>query len=118
MELFQDLRSVVWENIAPGVKRFVFSLEKVMLVYFELEPGAKIASHSHPHEQMGILLQGRTLWRMGGQETILEAPALYRVPSGELHEVEVVGQEKVLVMDAFSPIREDFLKSKTPPYIR
>lgn len=118
MQFFQDLRSVVWENIAPGVRRFVFSLDKVMLAYFELEPGTKIAAHSHPHEQMGILLQGRTLWRLAGTETLLEAPALYRVPSGESHEVEVVGQEKVLVVDAFSPIREDFLKSETPSYMR
>jgi quercetin dioxygenase-like cupin family protein len=117
MELFQDLRSAVFENIAPGVKRFVFTLEKVMLAYFELEPGTRIALHSHPHEQVGILLKGRTLWRIGGRETLLEAPALYRIPSGEPHEVEVVGQEKVLVMDAFSPIREDFLKSETPSYM-
>ncbi|MEJ5378506.1 MAG: cupin domain-containing protein [bacterium] len=118
MELFQDLHTVVWENIAPGIKRFVFALEKVMLAYFQLEPGVKIAMHSHPHEQVGILLQGRTLWRMAGKETLLEAPALYRVPSGEPHEVEVVGNQTVLVMDAFSPIREDFLRTETPSYMR
>jgi quercetin dioxygenase-like cupin family protein len=118
MELFQDLRSADFENIAPGVRRFVFTLERVMLAYFQLEPGARIAMHSHPHEQVGILIEGRTLWRMGGQERLLEAPALYRVPSGEPHEVEVVGDHRVLVMDAFSPIREDFLSSETPPYMK
>lgn len=118
MEFFQDLKSAAFEAIAPGVKRFVFTLEKVMLAYFELEPGTRIARHAHPHEQVGILIRGRTLWRMGGQEKILEAPALYRVPSGEPHEVEVVGDEKVLVMDAFSPIREDFLMRETPAYMR
>ncbi|MGQ9860330.1 MAG: cupin domain-containing protein [Thermodesulfobacteriota bacterium] len=118
MEFFQELKSAPFETLAPGVKRFVFTLEKVMLAYFELEPGARIARHSHPHEQVGILIQGRTLWRMAGQERILEAPALYRVPSGEPHEVEVVGEERVLVMDAFSPVREDFLVSQPPAYMR
>jgi quercetin dioxygenase-like cupin family protein len=118
VELFQDLTNATMEMVAPGVQRFVFTLEKVMCAYFELAPGARISEHSHPHEQMGILIKGTTKWRMQGEERVLTAPALYRVPSGEPHEVVVVGDEPAVVMDVFSPIREDFLKGGPPPYMR
>jgi quercetin dioxygenase-like cupin family protein len=89
-----------------------------MCAYFELAPGARIAEHAHPHEQAGMLVQGKTKWKMRGEERILTAPALYRVPSGEPHEVEVVGDEPAVVLDAFSPIREDFLKGVPPAYMK
>jgi quercetin dioxygenase-like cupin family protein len=118
VELYQALQDAPLETIAPGVRRFIFALDKVMLAYFELAPGARVAEHAHPHEQMGILLKGRSRWRMRGEERLLEAPALYRVPSGEPHEVEVVGDEPVHVMDVFSPIREDFLGGAPPAYMK
>lgn len=118
MEFFQNLNIAPLQVIAPEVKRFVFSLNNLMLTYFELAPGTRISRHSHPHEQMGILIKGKLVWRMAERETLLEAPALYRVPSGEPHEVEVVGEEPVIVMDAFSPVREDFLEKEAPSYMK
>ncbi len=118
MEIFQEMANLPFEDVTPGVRRFVFTLERVMLVYFELAPGARIAEHAHPHEQMGMLIRGKTRWRMEGQERILEAPALYRIPSQEPHEVEVLGSETACVLDVFSPIREDFLTKETPAYMK
>jgi quercetin dioxygenase-like cupin family protein len=117
MDLFCELKDSHLETIAPGIKRLVFTLDKVMLAYFELSPGARISKHSHPHEQAGVLISGRLLWTVGGEKRVLEAPALYRIPSGHDHEVEVMGNEKAIVVDAFSPIREDFLTQKTPSYM-
>ncbi len=66
----------------------------------------------------GMLVKGKTKWKMRGEERILIAPALYRVPSGEPNEVEVVGDEPAVVLDAFSPIREDFLTGVPPSYMK
>jgi quercetin dioxygenase-like cupin family protein len=118
MEFFQSLTDAPLETIAPGIRRYIFTLEKVMLAYFELDAGTCVSRHAHPHEQMGILLQGQAVWRMGGVERLLEAPALYRVPSGEPHEVEVTGEGAAHVLDVFSPIREDFLQGGPPPYMK
>ncbi len=118
MELFQELATAPLETIAPGIKRFIFTLNHVMCVYYEIDPGLRVAEHAHPHEQMGFLIQGKCLWRIQGQERPLEAPALYRIPSLEPHELESVGDERVLVLDIFSPIREDFLTGETPSYMR
>ena len=116
MEYFQELLQASLEQIAPGIRRFIFSLNRVMSIYFQIDPGVVIGQHSHPQEQMGMLIQGRMKWRIGDNETILQAPALYRVPSNEPHQVEVLGNETMIVLDIFSPVREDFLKKEAPGY--
>jgi quercetin dioxygenase-like cupin family protein len=118
MEIFQQLSSAPMESVAPGIRRFVFTLEKLMGVYIEAEPGVQMAEHSHPHEQIGMIIRGKSLWRVGGKESILEAPAMYRLPSEELHAVEVLGDETAIFLDFFSPIREDFLQGVPPAYMK
>lgn len=117
MEFFRELQQCELATIAPGIRRMVFTLEKVMLAYFELDPGVRISEHSHPHEQAGVLIKGSLLWKVGSEKRILKAPALYRIPSGQEHGVEVLGDEKAIVVDAFSPVREDFLSHTAPSYM-
>lgn len=116
MEYFQKLTPAVLEQIAPGIRRVIFTLNQVMSIYFQIDPGVQIAQHSHPHEQMGILIHGKMKWRIREKETVLQAPALYRIPSNEPHQVEILGNEVATVLDIFSPIREDFLKEQPPEY--
>lgn len=117
MEYFQELGNMTLDQIAPGIRRFIFTLNKVMSIYFEIDPGVVVGQHSHPHEQMGMLIKGKMKWRMQGKETILQAPALYRIPSQEPHEAQILGEEPAIVLDIFSPIREDFLKKDAPEYL-
>jgi quercetin dioxygenase-like cupin family protein len=118
MELFQDVQEAPMETIAPGIRRFVFTLKQLMGVYFEIDPGVKVAEHAHPHEQMGMLIQGKTRWHIQGRERIVEAPAIYRIPSQEPHAMEVIGDKPALILDSFTPIREDFLQEGPPDYMR
>ncbi len=117
MENFQEIDKTILKTIAPGIRRFIFSLDHVMSVYFEIDPGVVIRQHSHIHEQMGMILKGEMRMRIGGKERTLRAPALYRIPSQEPHEVEILGDEAALILDIFSPIREDFLKVGSPEYM-
>ena len=86
MEYFQELTQGTLEQIAPGIRRLIFTLKQVMSIYFQIDPGVVIGQHSHPHEQMGVLIQGKMKWRIRDKETILQAPALYRIPSNEPHQ--------------------------------
>ena len=117
MENFQELDKADLQTIAPGIRRFIFTLNQVQSIYFEIDPGVLIGQHSHVNEQMGMLIKGKMRWRIRGQERILQAPALYRIPSQEPHEVEILGEEPALILDIFSPIREDFLKTEPPSYM-
>ena len=100
-----------WEELETkeplhGVKMRVFTGENIQMVLFELEPGAEIPTHSHPHEQMGTVLEGKILLKVGEEERILSAGEGYRAPADVPHSGKAL--EKTTVLDVFSPPREEY----------
>lgn len=95
-------------NIFPGVHIRTAAGEKMMLSYVELEPHAVVEEHSHPHEQVGILLAGKATFTIGDEEKTLSAGDMWRIPGGVKHKV-IALDEPVLALDIFTPIREDYL---------
>ena len=80
---------------------------KLMAVEFTFAAGTVIPPHSHPHEQIGYFVKGRFEMTVGGETRVVEAGDSYYAPSGVLHGVKVL--EDGMVLDVFSPPREDFL---------
>jgi quercetin dioxygenase-like cupin family protein len=94
-------------TIFPGVTITTCSAEKMMLSVVDLEPHSVVEEHSHPHEQVGMLLEGRATFTIGGEEKTLQAGDLYRIPGNVRHRVVVHG-EPARALDIFCPIREDY----------
>ncbi|MDP6618379.1 MAG: cupin domain-containing protein [Nitrospinota bacterium] len=74
---------------------------------FRHRKGVRFAPHSHPHEQLTYVLEGSHRMRVGGKERILKTGELAYVPPDVEHEVEML--EDNLLLEVYSPIREDFL---------
>ena len=95
-------------QIFPGVSIQTSALDKMMLSIVDLQPHSVVEEHAHPHEQVGILLEGRVLFTIGGEVKTLQPGDVWRIPGGVKHKVVVLeGPAKAL--DIFSPIREDYL---------
>jgi quercetin dioxygenase-like cupin family protein len=94
-------------TIFPGVHIRTCACEKMMLSYVDLEPGAVVSEHSHPHEQVGMVLQGRIIFYIGGEQKTLQPGDFFRIPGGVPHRVVALDQP-VKVLDIFSPIREEY----------
>jgi quercetin dioxygenase-like cupin family protein len=94
-------------TIFPGVEIVTCACEKMMMSYVELQPGAIVAEHSHPHEQVGMILEGRAQFFIGGEEKVLGKGDMYRIPGNVKHRV-VALEELVKVLDIFHPVREDY----------
>ena len=94
-------------TIFPGVTIATCAAEKMMLSHVELEPHATVAEHSHPHEQVGMVLSGKAIFHIGGEQKTLQAGDMYRIPGNVRHRV-VALDEKVYALDVFCPIREDY----------
>ncbi len=94
-------------TIFPGVHIRTCSVEKMMLSCVDLEPGAVVEEHSHPHEQVGILLAGRATFFIGDEQKTLGPGEMWRIPGGVRHRV-VALDEPVRALDVFYPIREDY----------
>ena len=65
------------------------------------------ALHSHPHEQVGYVVSGSVDLTFDGQVQTLKAGDSYYVPSGIVH--GVLALEDTVIVDVFTPQREDFL---------
>ena len=104
---FVDKNACVHHRIFPGVDIYTTCGDEMMLSLVEMEPHAIVEEHSHPHEQMGLMLEGEAEFTIGGQQQRVTAGQMWRIPGGVLHRV-VAGPRPVAVLDVFHPPREDY----------
>jgi len=93
--------------IFPGVHIFTAAGEKMMLSLVEFEPRSVVQPHSHPHEQMGMLLEGELTFTIGGETRTLRSGEMWRIPGGVVHSA-IAGDSPVKALDVFHPIRDDY----------
>ena len=99
---------VDWVVSAPGVRRKVLCHDDgVMLVRFAFEAGAVGAEHSHPHKQVSVIESGVFDVTIAGKTKRLKTGDSYLVAPSLLH--GAVALEAGVIVDVFSPLREDFL---------
>ncbi len=95
-------------NIFPGVDIFTAAGEGMMLSFVEFESHAVVEMHSHPHEQMGLLLEGELTFTIGDEEDVVQPGQMWRIPGGVPHQV-IAGAAPAKALDVFCPVREDYL---------
>ena len=95
-------------TIFPGVHIHTCAADKMMLSYVYLEPHAVVEEHSHPHEQVGMMLEGRGIFYIGDEQKTVGPGDMWRIPGGVRHRLIVLDQPAKAI-DIFCPIREDYL---------
>lgn len=106
--LHTDWAKVPVEQLDEGIERQMITGENLMICRLRFAPHVVTAAHDHPHEQMTIVERGRVLFTIGDQERIAQAGDVLHFPPGAWHGATMLDEEVILV-DIFSPIREDFL---------
>lgn len=96
------------ETIAPGIERRMIWGERLMICRLRFDPHVVTAVHTHPHEQMTIVERGRVRFTVDGEERIASAGDVLHFPPNIPHGATMLDEEVVLV-DIFSPLREDLL---------
>lgn len=93
-------------ELAPGVTMRPLFGEGAMLNLLEFEPGAIVAAHDHPHEQLGYVLEGELVLEIAEAEHRLGEGDAYRIAGGTRHAARA--DRRCLVLDVFQPVREDY----------
>jgi quercetin dioxygenase-like cupin family protein len=109
---FVDFESLARFELAPGVDGRPIFGEGAMINLIEFEPGATVPLHSHPHEQLGIVLRGIQILVIDGEDHELGPMQGYVLPGGVEHAARC-GTEGALVIDVFQPVREDYREKFT-----
>jgi quercetin dioxygenase-like cupin family protein len=94
-------------TIFPGVHIRTCACEKMMVSLAELAAGSVVEEHAHPHEQVGLVLEGKAVFFIGGEEKTLQPGELFRIPGNVRHRV-VALDRPVKVIDIFYPVREEY----------
>ncbi|QCS43802.1 cupin domain-containing protein [Natrinema versiforme] len=98
--------------------------ESMNVQHFEIEPGATVDEHSHPHDQTGYITQGELTFLTDsderssssnrnsstsddGEEIVCGPGDSYAIPGDQPHAAENRGDETVRGVDIFSPPREN-----------
>lgn len=103
-----DWSKIPIETLDNGIERQMIVGERIMICRLKFAPNVVTAPHEHPHEQMTLVERGRVLFTMGDKELIAQSGDVLHFPPGTWHGATMLDEEVVLV-DIFSPIREDFL---------
>ncbi|MHB1036035.1 MAG: cupin domain-containing protein [Pirellulales bacterium] len=96
-------------RIFAGVDIFTTHGQEMTLSLVEMEPHAVVEEHSHPHEQMGMMLEGEAEFIVAGRSYQVQAGQMYFIPGGVRHKV-IAGDRPGKALDVFHPIREDYRK--------
>jgi quercetin dioxygenase-like cupin family protein len=107
--VFTSIGALPAKEIAKGVTIKPLAGEHAMLNYVEFVPHAVVPVHSHPHEQLGLVLEGELDLEIADETRTLRPGDTYVIPGGVSHGARA-GKARALVLDVFYPLRQDYLK--------
>lgn len=106
--LFIETTGIEWEQVAPGMKRkFMGYNDEIMMVQVHFDKGGIGARHKHRHSQTTYVVNGKFEVTIGNETKILSGGDGFYIPPEIEHGALCL--EEGMLIDVFSPIREDFM---------
>ena len=107
--MFRKTKPSGHTEVIEGVhlKTLVYG-DQTLMVEVKFEKGAVIPTHSHPHEQTGYLISGQLEFAIDGENIIANPGDSWNIPGDVEHSATAIDEETV-VIEVFSPVREDYL---------
>ena len=103
MDLIKNIKP---KELAPGITGYYAHGDKSSLGYIELIKGSKVPLHSHINEQITYIIEGQLDMMIGGIACSLTDGMYHVIHANVPHSAVAVTDCKVI--DAFSPVREDY----------
>ena len=114
-ELFCLSEAKEWEDLGGGVSRkFLGWDNQIMMVMVRFEKGAEGSPHQHFHTQTTYIASGRFEFKVGDEKQVVNAGDGVYIPPNIMHGALCL--EKGVLIDVFSPVREDFLDGSAVSY--
>jgi quercetin dioxygenase-like cupin family protein len=108
-KLFINDEDISWEEVGENVKRKIMAYnDSLMLVKVAFNTGGVGAVHQHYHTQITHVESGLFEIEINGEKQTLKEGDSFFIPPNVPH--GAVCLEAGVLIDTFSPMREDFLK--------
>jgi len=103
-----DWNQLPEEQLNPYIRRKAIHMKGLTIARLHIQKDGVVPEHRHLHEQVATVEKGALKFTMEGRELIVKAGESLAIPSDVPH--GVVAMEDTVVVDVFSPCREDWLK--------
>jgi quercetin dioxygenase-like cupin family protein len=110
---FESLRNIRPHMLVEGVMARAVEGERLSMAVVELDPNAVSPAHHHDNEQLGFVIAGSIVMRIGTEERELGPGDTYNIPARISHDA-VAGPVGATVVDVFAPPRADWAKLDRP----
>lgn len=105
---FVDWNSEAGREVHPGDVVWDVTGSELQVIRARMSPGADFPLHTHPQEQIIVVLEGALEFTVGEETRVVRAGQVIHAPSGIPHGGRVHGSEHVVTIEAFHPVRSDF----------
>ncbi len=110
VKVFIESRDIPWEQMVEGVKRKIMAYDdKLMVVRVSFDKGGVGNLHQHYHSQITHVESGIFEVEIGDEKKVLTTGDAFYIPPNIMH--GAVCLEAGVLIDVFSPMREDFIKT-------
>jgi quercetin dioxygenase-like cupin family protein len=110
-KVFIENRTVPWEATGHGMRRKIMAWDdRLMVVKVEFQKGAIGTLHQHPHSQITHIESGIFEVEIGEEKKVLTSGDAFYIPPNIMH--GAICLEAGVLIDIFSPMREDFIGNK------
>ena len=82
--------------------------EKTLMSEFVLRKGSVVPTHKHPNEQIGYLIKGKMILKIGSKEYEVEEGDSWCIEENIEHSAKAL--EDSVAIEVFSPPRKDYLE--------
>lgn len=103
---FCNLEERETKELMPGVTARTFWGDNMLISHVSVKAGTVIPPHSHPHEQIGVVLSGTLEFVIAGKTQSVKPGDMLVIPGGVEHGVKALTD--CVVADIFSPVREEY----------
>ena len=107
--VFTSDRTLPGKEIMKGVTIKPLAGQHAMIMHAEWAPAVEVPTHSHPHEQLGLVIEGELDFWIADEKRTLRPGDMYTIPGGTAHGCRT-GRERVVLAEVFYPVREEYLK--------
>ena len=101
-----NLSEIQEKEIFPGLKGKFVHGENISWAFWEVKKGAKVDLHKHPHEQIMHVVEGEFEFILDGEKMVCKNGDVIVIPSNIPHSGRAL--TKCVLMDVFSPVREEY----------
>jgi quercetin dioxygenase-like cupin family protein len=101
-----DIRKQEEKEMVPGYFAKFVHTANMTFSYWRIEEGASLPDHSHPHEQVANIIEGKMEFNLNGEIQVISPGDVVVIPPNVPHCGKAITECRII--DVFHPAREDY----------